>query len=450
MTKTAWYSDCYRRNLVDMHIDDWDERFLSEFDPQTYADNLKRAHIAAPMLYLQSHVGHCYFPTKAGHMHGALRGREDLMRQLVLLCQEAGMHVVGYYSLIYNTYEEDRHPEWRIRDAHGVSARQRGGRYGLCCPNNPEYFAFVMEQIAEMAAYFPTLDGMFYDMTFWPDVCHCPHCVEKYRAATGRDTLPAVDWNDPVWREFSDLRIRWMADFARAVTARTKSLWDGISVEHNYANAVASDTTMTASTEQINEQCDYTGGDLYGDLYNHSFTAKYFYGVTKHQPFEYMTCRCDRTLYAHTNSKAEETLAVEVMLTAAHHGASFIIDAIDPVGTLDARVYDRIGRVFARQMPYEAYFRGTMVSDAGVLYATTGRYNTTGQPFDSKKCSVSAVRTLIEAHIPVSVVSVAATADAQTQALPYLLAPQIAGLTDENRADLCRYVENGGTLYFSG
>ena len=29
MTKTAWYSDCYRRNLVDMNIDDWDERFMS-------------------------------------------------------------------------------------------------------------------------------------------------------------------------------------------------------------------------------------------------------------------------------------------------------------------------------------------------------------------------------------------------------------------------------------
>jgi len=148
----------------------------------------------------------------------------------------------------------------------GTSDRQRGGRYGLCCPSNPEYVAFVLAQITEITDYFD-LDGMFHDMTFWP------------------------------------------------------------------------------------------GGDLYGDLYNHSFTAKYYYNITKNQPFAYMTVRWDRTLQVHTNAKAEEHLAVEVMLTAAHHGASFIIDGIDPVGTLDPRVYDRIGRVFERQIPYEPYFR---------------------------------------------------------------------------------------------
>ena len=83
MAREYWYRNAYRRNLVDMHIEDWDERFLSEFDPGCYVENLKRAHIQAPMVYLQSHVGHCYWPTKTGHMHGTLVGREDLMRQLV-------------------------------------------------------------------------------------------------------------------------------------------------------------------------------------------------------------------------------------------------------------------------------------------------------------------------------------------------------------------------------
>ncbi|MBQ8578187.1 MAG: hypothetical protein IJ449_09540 [Clostridia bacterium] len=449
--KTPWYTNCYRRNLVDMHIEDWDERFLSEFSPETYAENLKLGRIEAPMLYLQSHVGHCYFPTKVGHTHRAFTGsRADGMRRLVDLCLENGMHPVGYYSLIYNTVEADRHPDWQIVDANGKSRRDGNSRYGLCCPNNEEYRAFVLAQIEEMAEYFPNLEGMFYDMTFWPDICHCPACKEKYRLATGKTEFPAVNWNDPDFRAFNDLRTAWLGDFARLVTEKTKAMWNGISVEHNYANAVASDSSLTCSSEIVNEQCDYTGGDLYGDLYNHSFTAKYFYGVTKHQPFEYMTCRCDRTLYAHTNSKTEETLAVEVMLTAAHHGASFVIDAIDPVGTLDRRVYDRIGKVFERQIPYEMYFYGEMLSDVGVYYATTGRFNTSGQSFDNKKCAVSATKTLIEAHIPVSVISNAATGNEKTAALQCILAPQIAGITAQNCADLIRYVENGGTLYLSG
>lgn len=443
----AWYSGAYRRHLADMHIADWDPEFLSEFSPEAYFACLKRARINAPMIYLQSHAGHCYFPTRVGHMHAAFRGREDAVRRLVELCRADGMHVVGYYSLIYNTYEEDRHPEWRIVSApDGTSARQRGGRYGHCCPNNPEYRAFITAQIAEIARYF-TLDGMFYDMTFWPAVCRCPFCVEQYRRA-GLWPLPQRNDGDPAWRRLTELRTASIGEFARFVTETTRRLMPGVSVEHNYAHGVAADSADIASSELVNEQCDYTGGDLYGDLYNHSFTAKYYYGVTKHPPFEYMTCRCDRTLAAHTVSKSEDALAAEVMLTAAHHGASLIIDAIDPRGTLDARVYDRIGRVFARQIPYEPYFTGTLRADVGVYYSTTGRYNSRGLSYTSKTCSLGAARVLTEAHIPFGILSNAATGRAADYRM--ILAPGIAGISDGNRRDLAEYVRAGGTLYISG
>ncbi len=454
MTNKYWFSDCYRRNLVDMHIEDWDERFLSRFDPAAYVANLKKAHIEAPMLYLQSHVGHCYWDTKSGHMHSAFRGREDLMQTLVKLCQAEGMHVVGYYSLIYNTVEEDNHPDWRLFGEDGKSARERGGRYGHCCPNNPAYRAFLQVQIQEMADFFPGLAGMFYDMTFWPGVCQCEHCRARYLRETGQDALPngklpTPNWNHPDWMEFQALRVRWMGEFARFVTEETRRIMPGITVEHNYANAVAAGDAVCCSTELVNEWCDYAGGDLYGDLYNHSFTAKYYDAVTKNKPLEYMTCRCDKALGVHTVTKTEEQLAVEVMLTAAHHGASFIIDAIDPVGTLDSRVYDRVGKVFEKQMPYEPYFTGDMVKEVGVYYATTGRYNSRGiTTLTNKTAAIALTKTMIEEHIPVGIVANTLTADLSGYKL--VCAPHIAGISDENRADLVRYVENGGNLYFSG
>ena len=45
-----WYSKSYRRHLCDMHIDDWDERFLSEFSPETYVENLKKANLDAILI----------------------------------------------------------------------------------------------------------------------------------------------------------------------------------------------------------------------------------------------------------------------------------------------------------------------------------------------------------------------------------------------------------------
>jgi hypothetical protein len=41
-----WYSDLFRRHLLDMHIEDWDEEFLSAFSPETYVENLKKARIS--------------------------------------------------------------------------------------------------------------------------------------------------------------------------------------------------------------------------------------------------------------------------------------------------------------------------------------------------------------------------------------------------------------------
>ena len=454
-----WYARSYRRLLVDMHIADprddldwrgddrYDDEFLSCFSPQTYVENMRRAHIDAAMIYTQSHAGHCYFPTKVGHMHSALRGREDMMRETVRLCHEAGMHAVGYYSLVFNTYEEDRHPDWRIVVGEDKrSSRDRGGRYGMLCPNNPDYRAFVAEQIREIAEYF-TFDGMFYDMTYWPGVCRCPHCMKVY-ASLGFDDVPHEDPANPEYIRFMSARNESIGDFARFVTETTRRLMPGVSVEHNYAFAVASDGLVECSTERVNDWCDYTGGDLYGDLYNHSFTAKYYYAVSRHQPFEYMTCRCDRTLTAHTDTKTEEHLATEVMLTVAHHGASLIIDAIDPRGTSDSRVYERIGRVFERQMPYEGYFSGEMRCDVGVYYSTSGRYNTHGASYHSKDCSLGAVRAMVESHIPVGIVSNATTSALSSHRM--VLSCALAGISEENREDLIRYVEEGGILYLSG
>ena len=52
-----FYSNLYRRHLMDMHIEDWDPQFLSRFCPETYVENLKKANINYAMIYLQSHAG---------------------------------------------------------------------------------------------------------------------------------------------------------------------------------------------------------------------------------------------------------------------------------------------------------------------------------------------------------------------------------------------------------
>ena len=347
-----WYEKSYRRHLADMHIEDWNPEFLRDFSPEEYLSNLKLAHIQSPMIYLQSHVGYSYYPTESGHTHAAMRGDPSPIEKLIGLCHAEGMSVVGYYSLIYNTWAHDTHPEWRMVDRSGRSVRERTPhfRYGFCCPNNAGYRGFVRTQIGEIARRF-TLEGIFFDMLFWPDICACPACRERFFRETGKEIPEKTDWQDETWLLFHRKRAEWMGEFAAFAASCAKEKMPGITVEHNFASAVAGDWHGN-ETEWVNDSCDYAGGDLYGDLYNHSFTAKYYLNVTKNRPFEYMTGRCVESLSKHTLTKSERALGLEVMLTAAHHGASFVIDAVDPKGTMDKRVYERIGKVFERQMPY--------------------------------------------------------------------------------------------------
>ena len=443
-----WFEEKFRHHLCDMHIDDWDERFLSAFSPETYLANLRLSHINAPMLYFQSHAGHCYYPTRTGHVHRAFEQRPDAMRRLVELCHGDGMAVVGYYSLIYNTYEHDRHPEWRLVDAGGKSQRDCGSRYGHCCPNNPEYRAFVSAQIAEMASYF-RVEGMFYDMPFWPVTCFCPSCRARWEREVGGAMPEKRDARDPRWCLLMEKAAEWMGEFCRFVRTETERTMPWIeSVEFNFASAMLPTAWPFGTCEEVADACDFANGDLYGGIRVQSAACKYYDAAGRCRPFEYMTSRCNPNLSKHTITRSPDQLMLQTLLTTAHHGATLLIDAIDPVGTMDERVYRRMGEAFAASEPYEKYFSGELLSEAGVLYLLRNKADREERGVTGCEASIGALNTLGAMHVPCSVVT-----RRQMDALsryPAILAPLADFLTPEEAEKLIGYVREGGCLYFSG
>lgn len=453
-----WYEDKYRRHLCDMHMDDWSEEFLSRFSPEEYFENLKTAKIQNAMLYFQSHVGLCYYPTRVGRIHNAFRGQEDAMQRLVKLCRENGIAVTGYYSLIYNNWAYHEHPEWRMIPEKGEPefgesnyptaeksfASNHLNRYGFCCPNNKGYRSFVSEQIKEICEYFE-FDGMFFDMLFWPRRCRCDACLARFKEETGYDMPEEENWSDPLWRLHIAKRREWMGQFAQSVTDEVKAYVPHVSVEHNAASAATSNA-KTAQGEEVLDACDYAGGDLYGGVYHQSFTCKFYRNITKNQPFEYMPSRCEPNLSRHTITKSEDTLSSIVFLTLAHHGATLVIDAMDPVGTLDKRVYQRLGKVFGRSMCYEKYLTGTMVEDIGIYYTMHSKFNTHGEACTNYTGSINSVIHMVKKNICCGVTGAYHDLDKY----PVLIA---SCLTEEDRSDYSRiteYVRKGGKLYLSG
>ncbi len=340
-------------------------------------------------------------------------------------------------------------------DANGVSRREhyrntnedislRPGRYGFCCPNNPSYRKFVFEQMAEMNDYFE-FDGMFFDMPFWPHACYCVHCQKRWAEEVGGEMPVRDDWNDAKWLRFTELRRKWMGEFVGYVTREMKRLREGGTVELNFAMAVVIDP-YACCAESVNEACDFAGGDLYGGIMEQSFTCKFYTGITKHQPFEYMFSRCTPDLSCHTVTKSVDQMKTAIALTTAHHGATLIIDAIDPVGTLDKRVYERVGEVVSWIEPYDSFLSGEQKTDVGVYFSLNSKFKRNGRTYSNPDCCVSAVKSLIARHIPVGVTGRFTSINGYSA----LIAPS---LTDEDAQDVSRlteYVQNGGTLYFSG
>ncbi len=447
-----WYERDRYRHLCDMHIDDWNPEFLSQFDPYDYVENLKLAGVENAMVYLQSHVGLCYFPTKVGKMHRALQGREDLIKKVVQLCREANISVTGYYSMIFNTVEHDRHPDWQLIDETGKTPRGRGftgilpfssgcaGRYGLCCPNNADYRSFVAEQIQEMADYFGRLDGMFYDMLFWPLVCHCDSCRKRWEQETG---LPFPQPGEES-ALFSAKRRQWIGEFAMWASELTRKIMPGVSVQHNFASAMGRDG-HNCIDEQVNDACDYAGGDLYGSIYDQSVTCKMYRNITKHQPFEYMFTRCVPNLSKHTTLRTHDEMLSIVLLTQAHHGASLAIDAIDPVGTLDQRVYRELGKVFWEAKQYRTDFAGELLSDVGVYYSLKGKYPKY-RPLCNHEGTLSACESFVKNNLLFDVTG--SFGDFSRYQSLLFSCPNENDAFENSR--LVDYVKNGGQLYFSG
>ncbi len=456
MTNPDWYRTSYRRNLIDMHIEDWNPAFLAQFSPEDYVANLKRAHVKSAMIYLQSHVGLCYWNTASGRRHASFPNAQEKMQRLFQLCHASGIDVIAYYSMIYNNAAYIDHPNWRIIDEFGHSTRydSRGGqsfngpRYGQCCPNNPDYRQFVLTQLDEIFDTFE-FEGIFLDMLFWTRICTCPACRRRWQEEHGGELPVQPNWSDPTWLAFQKKREDWMQEFCQMITDKVKGRNPACTVEHQYSPMLSG--WRYGVNRNIAITSDYCGGDFYGGVPQHSVACKLYYNMTRNQPFEYMTSRCYPDLKEHTTTKTIDMLRQSVMDTLAHHGAALLIDAIDPTGRLDSRLYETYGTLFREAERYEPYMEGTMAQDVAVFTNLEAKYDPDNGDSDAMphvNAVTGACHMLQEAHIPYGVFG-----DWHPEKMAnakVIIVPDAFNLPEDVTDFLLDYVSHGGKMYCSG
>jgi hypothetical protein len=451
-----WHETRWRGNLVDMHIPDWHPDFLSRLDSEAYADLLQQARVQVAYLYASSCLGICYWPTKVGHAHDGLHGRDSLGERLTA-CHARGMEVVVYCNW-WSKWAYDTHPDWRVVTAKGENTADylwTPGHYGVCCFNSP-YADFVLSLITELCLAY-TFEGLWVDMIFWPyTVCYCSHCRRRYHDESGKDLPKIVNWEDPEWVAFQRRREAWMAEVVGRITATARRLQPGVSVGHQCAAWSTGWPSGISST--FFAQNDYLSGDFYGGAAEQSFISKLFTRLTEKPRFEFMTSRCP-DLSDHTTMKSRDLLEAQAFSALAHNGRFLFIDAIDPVGTMDPRVFAEMGSVLAKTLPYEPFLAppATPLADVGIYFnfeslidpKENGRRVADLSP--GRPPVVAAItnlaRTLMHGHIAYAVLT-PKDLDALAE-FAVIVVPELFMISQREVDAFRRYVAQGGRLYVS-
>ena len=446
-----WPGATYRRYSVDIHIPDWHPDLLGRFDAREFVGNIARARMQSFLMYTNSHAGLCLWRTKAGRMHANMGGR-DFFGEVVAECRRQGIHPLAYFSLIHDNWAFQNHPEWRITAADGQDRRLKG-RYGVVCPNSG-YREYVLACVREIAGLYD-IDGMFFDMTFWPEVCYCASCTARFWKEHDAEPPRIVDWDEPVWRTFQQARQRWLLEFAHTVTSAVKQTRP-ITVNHQYSTVFHNWTLGTPL--ELAGACDYVGGDFYGGPIQHSLACKLYHGITPHQPFEFHTSRT-RTFTDHVTVKPMEELRTEAFVATLHSAALMLVDYINADGTLNSQVYEFLGRLSGQRAAYEPFLGGELLADVGVYYDKESMYNPAekGVPVTSLQAAdrcphrdavVGAARILQEAHIPFGLITNANLE--QLARYRAVVVPAVLEMTAAQAGRFRRFVEQGGVLYASG
>lgn len=451
-----WYRNSFRRCLVDMHIPDWDERFMASFDSAAYIDAMRTAGVDTAYFYANSCTGICNWPTKVGHQHNGLRGR-DIVGEVTRGLRAAGIRPIVYIN-IWSKWAYEQHPDWRCVDQKGRGTLDyiwnQPGRYGECCMNSP-YSDYVLALVDELCQNYD-FDGFWVDMILWRMMCFCAHCRRRFKEETGQELPKVVDWQDPVWYAYLRKREAWNEEFFRRIIDRVKSYKPDATV---MCNSSYYPTYFMGESLKFFRMGEFIGGDYSMDRLGHSFECSLFNSVSAHKPFEFLGSVMDPSLYEHSIIKSEEKLASLMFSTLAYNGRYGFIDAIDPTGTLNPRVYQRMRRIFEKERPYEKYLRPEVrfVRDVG-LYTNPASGITPSQNgvpvVDANPSAPHMASTqhtalnLMDLHVPFAVLT---PYDLDTLGQSKLLVlSDLAVVSPAEAEKLREFVREGGCLYASG
>ncbi len=474
---TAWWATSRRRVFFDSHTPDWNDPnqrgnapfpdfpVLSGVDPESDLGVLADAGVDSVVLFAKCQYGNAYYPTRIGHQHSALAGR-DLFGEQLRAAHSRGIRVIAYYSNMWDTAQAFANPDWAL-----VPAASRGntGRWPALCLLSG-YRQLALDQVREIARQYP-IDGLWSDiLTAGPCVCY--RCEAAFEAEYGRP-IPAertdAGWLDLV--HFSQKILRDYLEEQRAVLREERPM--AALIPNFYATTFV-DAVIGLSTDHL-ALADIGSSEGYTDWHGlgfPSFASAYIGAGVLGAPSEVLISRFVHTWDFTLRSPAQ--LRFEAFTVAAHGSAVSLDDQPYATGALEPEVYRRLGPVYERiderspwldgfgPEPYAALYASQTSRELESLLGAPENHSVGEQsaqfpqsePRSAASDLVAAVtgsyRSLVEAHLPVAFIDQRPASLSRLEQFKVVVLPDVLSVSSSEADALRRFVEGGGGLVVTG
>jgi hypothetical protein len=422
----------FRQVHLDFHTSEAIPGVGADFDGDTFAETLQRAHVDSINLFARCHHGWIYHDSAryAERRHPHLTC--DLLREQIEACHARDIKTPVYVTVQWDHYTAQRHPEWRVLTPEGCLQGNTGpyeaGFWNLLCLNTP-YVDWLKGYVQEVIETLP-VDGLWLDIVDARD-CSCWYC----RQGMLEQGL------EPLRREDRMLYARQVLQrFEREMSALIHAHDPALLIFYNSGHVGPQHRPILDNFTHLELESLPSGG--WGYLH---FPIAAHYARTLGTDHLGMTGKFHTSWGDFHSYKNSAALEFECFHMLALNAKCCVGDQLHPRGRLDAPTYDLVGQVYASVRAKEPWCTGAQpVAEIGVLTPEEfdpGQHRTE-KNFDA---IMGATRMLQEGAQQFGIL------DSESDLTPYavLVLPDRVPVDAALGARLQAYLDSGGALIAS-
>jgi hypothetical protein len=415
-----------------------------KFDPQFWLDYFKRTKSDAVCLSAGGCVA--YYPTNVPfHHRSAWLEDRDPFGELVAGCRKLGMVVIARTDP-HATYDDTQqaHPDWIAVEAGGKPRRHWASpEMWVTCALGPYNFDFMTQVKREIMSRY-RVDGIFINRWDGSGMCHCEHCRENFKAATGHELPRTNDPQNPARRAYILWRQQRLFDLWQLWDREVRAINPNSCVIPNTGGGATSSLDM----KRIGELAPILIADRQA---RRGLTASWANGKNAK---EFRATMGRKPIVGIFSVGLEEPYRWK---DSVQNGAEFQLWAADGManglrpwftkfsGTLhDERWLKPVEEIYRRYASWEKYLRNERsLARVGVVYSQQTGWFHGGNVEDHINGWYQA---LIEARVPFELVHDRLLGADHIASFKTLLLPNLAALSKEQCDQLRAFVKRGGSL----